>query len=362
LYRIMLAELFSWWTEQMRDLAAPLTRRASANSRDALVLARDPGVNEAWRILRRRNGATTQLATLSADAGDAAWRNAFAPRRRGEPVVIALGQPFLLRRTTLPLAAAANLEPVLRYEMDRLTPFAAPDVLFSHRVLSRDATAGTLLVEVAVVPRAWAREPMERLAALAIRPEALEQSRAPFQPDGSPGGEAPIGQPPRRIPLDHVDPAQRARARLAWRVAVGACAALAAAVIAVPFIRQSLALADVDDQIEQLRPRMAQVDALRKQIAAGSAGAGQIAAARQRQAIVLRVLGELTDLMPDDTFLTSIAFRKAHLTIEGHSTAATKLIATMAADPQLTNPAFAAPVVRADNGKDIFTIQAGFGS
>jgi general secretion pathway protein L len=133
-------------------------------------------------------------------------------------------------------------------------------------------------------------------------------------------------------------------------------------VIAVPFIRQSLALADVDAQIAALRPRIDQVDALRRQIAAGSAGAGRIAAARERGTVALRVLGDLTDLLPDDTYLTSVALRRTQLTIEGHSTAATKLIAAMAADPQLKNPAFGAPVVRAENGTDIFTIQAGFGS
>jgi Tfp pilus assembly protein PilN len=133
-------------------------------------------------------------------------------------------------------------------------------------------------------------------------------------------------------------------------------------VVAVPLIRQSLALADVDAQIAVLRPRMDQVDALRRQIAAGSAGAGRIAAARERGTVALRALGVLTDLLPDDTWLTSIALRHAQLTIEGHSTAATKLIAAMTADPQLKSPSFGAPVVRAENGTDIFTIQAGFGS
>jgi hypothetical protein len=47
--------------------------------------------------------------------------------------------------------------------------------------------------------------------------------------------------------------------------------------------------------------------------------------------------------------------------MEGHSAAATKLITSMAAESHFKNPSFAAPVVRADNGQDIFTIQAGYG-
>ncbi len=365
----MLAEFFAWWTEQMRELVAPLTRIGSGGPKDALVLARDSGDRGSWRVGRRRDGTVTPLASLAADATDAEWRQAFASRRRGEPVVVTLGQPFLVRRTTFPLAAAANLDRVLSYEMDRLTPFAARDVVFSHQIVSRHAASGTLLVDVAVVPAAWLRDPLERLAALSIRPEALEEAADPSGPQPAAALEfpAPAGQsrsdpPPRRIPLDHADPAHRARARLFWRAAAGSCAALAAAVILVPFVRQSLALAAVEERIALLRPGMARVEALRHQIAAGTAGSARIATARRRQGTALRVLGELTDLLPDDTFLTSVSLRQAHLTIEGQSAAATRLIAAMAADPRLSDPAFGAPVVRAPNGTDVFTIQAGFGS
>ena len=92
----MLAELFFWWIEQMRALAAPLTRRASGPAKDALLLECEPGVPEPdaspegkWRILRRRRGEITWLATVSADHADATWREALTSRQRGTPVVIA---------------------------------------------------------------------------------------------------------------------------------------------------------------------------------------------------------------------------------------------------------------------------------
>jgi general secretion pathway protein L len=365
----MLGALISWWKEQVRDLVAPLISRASARSRDALVLSYDSAAQGRWHVARRRNGRISHLATLAADAGGAAWRQAFESRRRGEPVVITLDQPFLVRRTTLPMVAASNLDQLLHYEMDRLTPFAPADVLYSHRVVSRDVAAGTLLVDIAVVPKGWVQDPLQRLEALSIRPEAVEPPADGFETGFTPGAERPahVGQSSgnhaiRRIVLDHEDPARRARIRLGRRIASGTAVALAAAVVAVPLMRQSLALADVEMQIAALRPRMDQVDALRRQIAAGSAGAGRIAAAHERGTVALRALGVLTDLLPDDTWLTSIALRHSRLTIEGHSTAATKLIAAMAGDRQLENPSFGAPVVRAENGTDIFTIQAGFGS
>lgn len=342
----------------MRDLVAPLTRRFSGPGRDGLVLEADSRVAGAWRVLRRRRGASAPVATLSVDAPDAAWRHALASRRRNEPVVIALGEPFLFRRTTVPAAAAANLGRFLRYEMDRLTPFAAADVLFTYRAGPRDAT-GVLRVDLAIVPRAWVQDPLERLAALSIRPDALE---APDMGADEPvtGADPELGL--RRIPLDYSDEISRARVRLAWTAGMGVCAVLAAAAVILPFARQAMSLAELEARIAQLRPSMSQVDALRGKIASGSAGAGQFAAARQRGTAALRILGVLTDLLPDDTFLVSLSLRRDQLTMQGHSASATKLIASMATVPQLKNPSFAAPVLRGDNGKDVFTIQAGFGS
>ena len=234
--------------------------------------------------------------------------------------------------------------------MDRLTPFAAADLFFAHRVRSRDGAAGVAHVEIAIAPRAWVREPLDRLAALGIRPVALEAPAAPSGPARSNRDGAPIV----RIAL-----ASEARARLTWRLGAAVCGVLALAVLAVPFARQSIALNEAEEQIALLRPRVAQVEELRGRIASDSAGTRQIATARTRGTVLLGVLGILTDLMPDDTFLNSLTVSRDRLVIEGHSATATRLIASMTAEPRLKNPSFAAPVVRDENGKDFFMIQAG---
>ena len=121
----MFQEYCIWWIEQFRDLAAPLLHRVRKTPPDALILDRDgAGV---WRLMRRRRGIATGIATIPPNADSAGWRRAFAARRRREPVVIALGQSFLQRETIFPFAAASHLDRLVRYEMDRLTPFAAAE-------------------------------------------------------------------------------------------------------------------------------------------------------------------------------------------------------------------------------------------
>ncbi len=228
----------------------------------------------------------------------------------------------------LPFAAQAGLDRVLRYEMDRLTPFQAEDVFFSHRVLARDRTRGLLQVEIAVAPRRWVQPLLDRLRLSGLAPVALE---APAQ-DGI----------ARRIGIVRTDPGREARRVLVTRLAIAGCAMLALAVVALPLVRQSLALADAEDRIAELKPRVQQVEDLRRRIARGSAGAERIVAARAHAIAPLQMLGLLTDVLPDDTWLSSVALHQRKLVLEGHSAAATKLIAAMASEARLHNPAFAA--------------------
>ena len=131
---------------------------------------------------------------------------------------------------------------------------------------------------------------------------------------------------------------RQARALLAWRLAVAGCAAMAVAAAALPVLRQSLALAAVEDRIAELRPRVEQAGMLRQRIAAGSAGSGRIAAARRQAAEPLMILAAVTGALPDDTWLDGLSLRQRHLVLEGHSAAATRLIAALAVTRCCTTP------------------------
>lgn len=328
----------------MADLAAPVLRRLQAGEPDALLLTLCSDGSGDLRTGCRRKGQVQNLETIPAEIDPDQLRGLIAEARARLPVILVLSQPPLVREVTLPIAAEASLDRVIRYEMDRLTPFTADNVFFAHRVIGHDRGAGVVRIELALVPNTWVRPVLDRLSLSGVVPATLEAT--------GPGGNC------HRIPIVHADPERQARQRLAWRIGVAFCAAAAVTAIAVPVVRQSLALADVEDRIAELKPRVSQVETLRQRIAAGSAGSGKIAAARQQAGEPLTILGVLTDTLPDDTYLTSLTLRQRHLVIEGHSAAATRLIAAMAGEAHLRNPSFAAPVLRAEKGGEVFTIQA----
>jgi general secretion pathway protein L len=157
--------------------------------------------------------------------------------------------------------------------------------------------------------------------------------------------------------IDLVPPSSQLRRTLAF--AWGVCAVLALIALAAPFVTQSLARRSVEARIADLQPRIAQVEALRRRLAAGSAGNDVIATEHAGIGDALQVLATVTELLPDDTVLADLTLRQGKLSISGRSRAAPLLIPAMAGDPTLHNPSFAAPVTRAPDGNaDTFVIRA----
>ena len=180
------------------------------------------------------------------------------------------------------------------------------------------------------------------MAAAGLRPAALEVATsvgAEYLPLSGP--DAAIGS-------------YRSASIASWT-----CAVLAIAACIVPVIRQERAIGRAESQIERLRPRVALVEGLRRRIAANASGSDLFSAETAKIGNPLRALAAVTAALPDDTFLTSFAMRNRKISISGRSAGAARLIATLSADPELRDPAFDAPVTRAGDRADLFSIQLG---
>jgi general secretion pathway protein L len=252
---------------------------------------------------------------------------------------------LLEQRVSLPLAAARDPRQVLHYEMDRLTPFKPDDVFWSCSIERADRTTRQLTVLLSLVPKASLQPLLGALASSGLRASVLEASR----PDGS---------------LLHIPfataPTIRKRLQARAEVVLGlTCAALAATAIFVPFTLQTITLERVESRIAELQPLVAQAEAARTRLTAEAGTASSISAERTRIGDALQALAAITDLLPDDTYLTDLTLRARRLTVGGRSDAAVKLIPTLAADRTIGNPAFLTPVTRAASGRpDVFSIAA----
>jgi general secretion pathway protein L len=306
-----------------------------------VVVCRDLG-GTSVELLRLRRSREVPLGTVTLD--DAGQRSAAAILTAHRPQAVLLRLPpgaVLERQVALPLAAEQGFERLAEYEMDRFTPFTAAEVFWSAEVLHRDRAQQRLSLLITLAPKAVLAPLLHRLARLGVRPTDIEGR-------GSSGAL-------RRIVLAR--PNQRRQRRMV-AFAAGTCAVLAAACIAVPFLRQSQARARVELEIAALQPRVAEVDALHRSLESASAGNDVIGGEHARLGDALAAVATLTELLPDDTFLTALSLRQRQLTIDGESAGAARLIGVLSADPSIRNASFAAPVTRSQGGTDVFSIRA----
>jgi general secretion pathway protein L len=260
-------------------------------------------------------------------------------------VVVRLPEEALLERdVTLPLAAERAPQQALHYEMDRLTPFPSEAVFWNWAVIRRDKARARLHLLLFLVPKAAVAEALGLIGRAGASATLLEVATA---------------RGVRTIALAAPSAEGTRWHRRMVAAAQAACAALALTAVALPFVRQSLALQAAERRIEAVRPATEQAEAIRQRLSGAGAGADVVAAERARVGDVLQVLAAVTDLLPDDTFLTDLSMHQGKLGIAGQSAAAAKLIPVLAAEPTFRNPSFVAPVTKVENGAvDQFSIRA----
>lgn len=363
----LIHEAFAWWLAQLRDLAREMVparlRTTDADAADALLveLGRNsdsdaaPGAIPDAGIVLRQRGREALLGRLDLDAGfPVALRALLGNRRMPAATLLRLPSGVLLERdVTLPLAAARDLDRVLGYEMNRLTPFTAAEVYWASRVVRQEPAQGRLHLRLSLVPRAGLDDAIALLRAAGRDPGGL---RAPTA-----GGEV------RRIGLDSMGARGAAgggrRARLAFTAAAAACVLLGLVAAGLPLLQQARALATIEARTAALRPRAAEAAALRQRLASRTTAAELLTAEAARLGSALQAIATLTALLPDDTHLTALTLRQRRITLTGQSADAAKLIPLLSAEPALRDVAFLSPVTRAERDRaELFSIRLEHGS
>jgi general secretion pathway protein L len=330
---LVVAEIAAWWLAQMRSLI-PVSLRGDSGQ-DALLiaidrpdLAIDLHAEPSGTLWMRQRGVESLFGRLPA-------QGAPLPANRLEIGLRLPPETVLTREVTLPLAAARQLPSVMRFEMDRLTPFAAEELYWGMTGVSADRGRGRLHLQLAFVLRAPVEQLCQALARQHLFPSFIE---------------APNG----RIALTAAAPRQRLLPALLPVL----CGLLALACLVSPFLRQQTALDAAARVIAQQQPAARVAMGLRNRLSTAAFGRAAIAEA-QRAGDAMQVLAELTDALPDGTWLDDLALKSGILTFDGQSSDAAALIGRLSAAPGLQDPSFTAPVTRTSDGKsDQFSLQA----
>lgn len=315
---------FAWWSQSLASWLPARWRVLFGLTRDRLLFQRDGDeIRMAWQEGTERH----ELARLPLSVTGADLRALLGTRLADLPRWWLLpADAALRRRLVLPAAAADRLRDVVRFELDRQTPFRADDVCFDARILSRRED-GQLGAELVAVPRAGFDAGLAQLGALASELAGADVADS----DGLPLGV-------NLLPVEARATRQASRRGLHLALAAAALVSLVLGAWLILDNRRAAAdvfAAQVATRAEQAR----RVSTQRQQLVDLVAGAVTLNKARADRPTTVEVIDEVTRRLPDNTYLEKLSIEGDRLMLIGFSPEASGLVARLEGSPLWRSPA-----------------------
>ena len=333
LLRSSITAFLGWWGRELAKLVPRPLRERERRERcgSVLMFGRENSV-----VLERAVGGERELGSVETDAPDHDQRLSELlkqAKRRRRPVTVRLSEGLGLRKVLdLPLAAKNDLDRMLRFEMDRLTPFRADEVYFAHRILGSDAQDRRLLVELQLAPKREIERVLETAEGFGIAPARVELAVAT---EGAGTLNLLPGQPGH-------DGRERRLNRLLALIAL----ILSVSAIAISLQRQRAIVAELETEVSSAKARAEESLALRDRLGQVTRSAQFLVANKNRHPLVIEVLDELTRLVPDQAYLVQFELQNQTVELQGLAATASHLIGLLEKSPLFKAPQFRSPVTQ----------------
>ncbi len=285
-------------------------------------------------VSRGNSRHETQVARLADSQGLALAAARADSSLFARDMVLRLPQGEVLRAEVwLPMAGAATLRKALYFELERLSPVEPGQLYFDFTIGARDKAANRVQAVLRIVRRAVVDEAVSRCHAAGLAVAAIAFAGDPRPAD------------PAQFPVD-----RPAYLRLIWRkwnlaFLGGLALALAIAALFAWYARNAEAEDMLTDQIVVEQHRAAAVGRIEQDIARTNTRIGFLA--QQKQApLTAAILAQLSQIMPDGTWLNEVETGGGRVHIRGYSHAAADLIGAIDRSGTFANAQFGAPVIR----------------
>jgi general secretion pathway protein L len=237
----------------------------------------------------------------------------------------------LLRTVTLPIQVRDNLRGIVFHELDRLTPFQSDDVFFDAHAKGTAARGTKVIVDVAVCRRESVADWLDRLR------EA-----------GSPAGVVtwPGAWTSANLLPDAERPRQRRLGASLTLLLALLVVGLGGAALFTPIWQKEAEQEQLQRALTRLRVQAEDVTQVREQLERARYGSIEVLQQKRRQPRMTDLLRELTDLLPDHTWVQTMNVRDKDVDIRGESAQATALIGLLEKGPGISGVSFRSPVMQ----------------
>jgi general secretion pathway protein L len=317
-----------WWRGELQSLWPKRWRARRRLKKPYLLLT--IGADQITLKACKRSGEVE----LGPDGeGDQADLPALGQHRyRRWPILVQIESALGLRKIVdLPHTSPADIDRLLYYELDRLTPFAADDAFLSWIMLDDDVKSGRMKLQLDVVPKAALDHPIGVIRQYGREPKYLELLRDnesdPLELRQGELNEASERQGPSlTLPL----------------VVLG----LAILAITIPLYQQDSLIDQLDADILGMRATVEETASLREEMTKLADQANFLVDAKTRRMSMAEIVAALTRLIPDHGYISQLQIRDGKVTLVGHADKASDLIASLAGSSVFARPRFDSPVTK----------------
>jgi general secretion pathway protein L len=265
-------------------------------------------------------------------------------RHTDDAVTIRLDRDLVFETAVeLPAAGEPSLRPILQHQIERLVPLGASEVAFDHRITARGPASNTLKVHLVIAKRATIDRALALARAAGLDPRRVIASDG----DNDPGerlGRTPLVLWQAGRHTSETDIRRHIRHGLEIAAVVLSLTAYGLYIHRLERIRDEL-----QAQVGQAKEAAASVTDLERQI--GQAGESLAFLQNRRDGVPpLRVLDELTKLIPEDSWVSQLVTRGRSIELTGYSPRASDLISRVENSTMFENPRFRSPITLAADG------------
>jgi general secretion pathway protein L len=289
-------------------------------------------------------GRTLGTGEIAAREISSLLANSERVARRTTDVMVQLpGEEVLRRRFELPAARRSTLARAVPFELERLSPIEPDRLYYDFVVLPTPKTKKQAELEIRIVKRSNVDSAIALAREAGLRVGGIGFAGDPREADW------------KSFPVDRT-----ALLKLKWRqwnvlALAGAAVVLALAVIFAAYLRGASAAAELSTELDAAASRAAVVHRLAHQIGDVQSQI-EFPLAEKRAPFLLRILSEVTRVLPEGTWLTEFELDGGKVHIQGFSKSASDVVGDIDRSPLFANAQFMAPLQNAQNGNERFDL------
>ncbi|MGB1256583.1 MAG: PilN domain-containing protein [Thiolinea sp.] len=339
-----LKHFFSWWgTGLYLGLPGPLRQLfRSEQPRLNLRVLDDSRLAVRWRT----EGKQKECGEYDLDGGAFDFERVAKKCARSKKYLLELmldNKQALHLQHAFPEAVQDNIQQVVSYQLDRLTPFTAEAAYFDARVARHDKVKKEVVADIYVTPKVAVEKIFNRLRAAGV-PEIDVVSTM-------------NGAVSLRNGLERT----KAKAEsTSWSKVPFYFFMLALIVsLAAPVLYKQRRVDQITEATNELKRDASSQLEIRDKLLAAEEALAFLQERRRTSPVALDVVERLSAEIPQHTWLERLELEGRQVHIRGESNKALTLIDTLEESPYFARVSFKSPVTRSkENGKDKFHIQA----